>query len=109
MAALLRTRQGVEVHEELGVATEWRTYRPRCWRMPVAWLLWLRRVTRAGTSTRGTASAWRSSVWPVVTPVMQTSTLRGTSSGLDWPVRQRELPEKKLAASAVREATREIP
>jgi hypothetical protein len=36
---------------------------------------------------------------------MQTSTPRGTSSGLDWPVRQRKLPEKKLAASAVREVT----
>jgi hypothetical protein len=40
---------------------------------------------------------------------MQTSTLRGISSGLDWPVRQRELPEKELAASAVREVTRDIP
>ncbi len=63
-------------------------------------------TTRAGTSTLATVSAKRFSdpggVGRRSTP---TSMSPATSLGLDWPVRGHKRPEKKPAASAVREVT----
>ena len=109
MSTLLRTGRGLEMHEKFGDATEWRTYEAAMLENPRRRLLWLHRCHSCGHIDARN----RMGMAFVCLACGHTGHAHVNAAGnmlqAGLAVRQRELPVKKLAASAVREDTRGIP